>query len=204
MNRIKNIIFDLGGVLLNIDFKKTFEAFKALGVENIEEMYGQHHANALFKNLETGSISEEDFFNAIRKYVPGNVADAQIEHAWNAMILDFRMGSLAELEKLAGSYKLFLLSNTNSIHLRRVKEVFTSETGKPLLDEYFSRSWYSNLLGLRKPDDDIYEFVLKEEKINPAETFFIDDTKENIEAAINLGIRSHLLLPTERIEDLGF
>ncbi len=164
MDNIKNIIFDLGGVLLNIDFKKTFEAFKALGVENIEEMYGQHHANSLFKNLETGGISDEEFFSTIKKYIPGNVTDQQIEHAWNAMILDFRMDSLAELERLATTYKLFLLSNTNSIHLRRVKEVFTRETGKPLLDDYFSRSWYSNLIGLRKPDNDIYEFVLKEEK----------------------------------------
>jgi putative hydrolase of the HAD superfamily len=204
MTTIKNIIFDLGGVLLNIDYNKTFAAFKKLGVENIEEMYGQHHANELFKMLETGTISEKEFFGSIRRYIPPNTSDEQIEHAWNAMILDFRTDSLAELERLAGSYKLFLLSNTNSIHLRKVREVFTQETGKPLLDNYFSISWYSNLINLRKPDKEIYEFVLKDAALDPAETFFIDDTKENIETAVNLGIRSHLLLPGETIESLGF
>ena len=189
---------------MNLDYDRTFAEFKKLGVENIEQMYGQHHASELFVKLERGKISERDFYNTVRKYIPGTVSDEQIEHAWNAMILDFRIESLAELESLAKTYRLFLLSNTNSIHLRRVKKIFTHETGKPLLDEYFSRSWYSNLIGFRKPDKEIYEFVLKEENLDPAETFFVDDTKENIEAAINLGIRSHLLLPGERIENLEF
>jgi len=204
MTAIKNIIFDLGGVLLNIDYNKSFEAFKELGVENIEQMYGQHHANELFKKLETGKIEEEEFYQAIRKYIPGNVSDEQIEHAWNAMILDFRTNSLVELERLASSYNLFLLSNTNSIHLKNVGKVFAREVAKPSLDVYFSKSWYSNLIGLRKPDKEIYQFVLEDANLDPSETFFIDDTKENIETAVNTGIRSHLLLPGEKIEDLPF
>lgn len=204
MANIKNIIFDLGGVLLNLDFNKTFAAFKALGVENIEQMYGQHHPSDLFKKLETGIIGEKEFYETIRKYIPGTVSDEQIAHAWNAMILDFRLDSLAELERLAKHYRLFLLSNTNSIHLKRVKEIFTQETRKPLLDEYFTKAWYSNLIGFRKPDADAYEFVLADANLDPAETFFIDDTKENIEAALEMGIPSHLLLPGEKIEDLSF
>jgi len=204
MATIKNIIFDLGGVLLNIDYNKTFAAFRKLGVSNIEEMYGQHHANELFKKLETGRIEEEYFFDAIRKYIPGTVSNDQIEAAWNAMILNFRTESLSELEKLAKDHKVYLLSNTNSIHLRCFKKIFTRETGKPLLDAYFSKSWYSNQIGLRKPDKEAYEFVLNEENLNPAETFFIDDTKENIDTAVNMGINSHLLLPHEKIEDLQF
>jgi HAD superfamily hydrolase (TIGR01509 family) len=202
MAAIKNIIFDLGGVLLNIDYNKTITAFKALGVENIEQMYGQHHATELFKKLETGAIGEKEFYESIRKYIPTAVSDQQIAHAWNALILDFRTDSLAELERLAKNYRLFLLSNTNSIHLRRFRKIFAEETGKPLLDDYFSKSWYSNLIGLRKPDKEAYEFVLADESLDPAETFFIDDTKENIETAVNMGIRSHLLLPGERIENL--
>lgn len=204
MAAIKNIIFDLGGVLVDLDFKKTFAAFKELGVENIEQMYSQHHASELFKKLETGLIGEKEFLAAIRKYVPGIVSDEQIKHAWNAMILGFRPDSLTELERIAKKYRIFLLSNTNSIHLRRVHQVFAEEIGKPSLDQYFSRSWYSNLIGLRKPDKEIYQFVLEDADLDPSETFFIDDTIENIETAIKLGIRSHLLLAGEKIEDLQF
>lgn len=189
---------------MNIDYNKSFDAFKALGVKNIEEMYGQHHANELFKKLETGKIGEEEFYQTIKKYIPGTVSNEQIEHAWNAMVLDFRIDSLAELERLASPYKLFLLSNTNSIHLKNVGKIFAREVAKPSLDVYFSKSWYSNLVGLRKPDKEIYQFVLEDANLDPAETFFIDDTKENIATAVEMGIRSHLLLPGEKIEDLRF
>jgi len=202
MTAIKNIIFDLGGVLLNIDYNKTFAAFKALGVENIEQMYGQHHASELFKKLETGKITEKDFYKTIRKYIPGAVSDEQIEHAWDALILDFRKDSLAEVENLSNKYKLFLFSNTNSIHLKRAHALFGKEIGKPSLDDYFIKAWYSNLIGVRKPDKEAYEFVLNDANLDPAETFFIDDTSENIETAEEIGIRSHLLLPGEKIEDL--
>ena len=204
MGSVKNIIFDLGGVLLNIDYDKTFAAFKALGVANIEQMYSQHHASELFAKLETGRVSENDFHTTVQKYIPGKVSNEQIDQAWNAMILNFRVECLATLEKLAKDHKLFLLSNTNSIHLRYFQKVFTRDTGKPLLDRYFSKSWYSNIIGMRKPDKEVYEFVLQEEDMDPAETFFIDDTKENIDTAVNMGIRSHLLLPGERIEELRF
>ncbi len=204
MSSIQNIIFDLGGVLLDIDYNKSAEAFKALGVENIDEMYSQHHASELFKRLETGRISEVDFHATIKKYIPVAVTNEQIDHAWNAMILDFRTESLAVLENLSKKNKLFLLSNTNSIHLEKFREVFTRDTGKPLLDVYFSKCWYSNLIGLRKPDREAYKFVLNDANLNPYETFFIDDTQENIDTAVNMGIKSHLLLPGEKIGDIVF
>lgn len=188
---------------MNIDFKKTFTAFKELGVENIEEMYSQHHASELFKKLETGRINERDFYETIRKYIPGTVSDEQVAYAWNAMILDFRKDSLAEVEKLSRQFRIFLFSNTNSIHLKRVNELFIKEIGKTSLNGYFEKAWYSNIIGSRKPDKEAYEFVLNDADIDPAETFFIDDTKENTEAAVEIGIRSHLLLPGERIENLG-
>jgi FMN phosphatase YigB (HAD superfamily) len=203
MTNIKNIIFDLGGVLLDIDFQKTFTAFEALGVKNIRQMYGQHHASELFKELETGKISEEYFYERTMQYIPVPVSGEQVEDAWDAMLGGFRIESLAFLEGLSKKYKLFLLSNTNSIHLKKVQQILTRDTGKPSLDAYFSRSWYSHLVGLRKPDAAIYEFVLTDAGIRAEESFFIDDTIENIQPAIDLGIRTHLLLPHERIENLG-
>ena len=204
MAAIKNIIFDLGGVLLNIDYNKTFAAFKALEVENIEQMYGQHHASELFEKLETGKISEQDFYATVKKYIPQAVSDEQVAEAWDAMILDLRMESLQALEALAKDHRLFLLSKTNSIHMKRLLQVVARDTGKASLDGYFSRSWYSHLIGLRKPDKAIYEFVLQEENLKAEETFFIDDTEENITTANEMGIKTHLLLPGERIETLRF
>ena len=200
MTETKNIIFDLGGVLLDIDFQKTIDAFKKLGIENFEEMFSQINADELFEKLETGNITEPDFYSAIKSRAKTNISDAEIDGAWNALILKFRTESLQYLETLSKSYKLFLLSNTNSIHLQYFKQLFTEQTGKPLLDAYFIKAWYSNEVGLRKPGSEIFEFVLQEEKLIAGETLFIDDTLINIETAKKLGFKTHHLLPTEKIE----
>ncbi len=202
MNNIKNIIFDLGGVLLDIDFQKSFASFEALGVRNIQQMYGQHHASELFKDLETGKINEEDFYEKIMQYIPGPVSREQVEGAWNAMLGGFRIESLAFLQDLSKKYRLFLLSNTNSIHLKKVQQILMQDTGKPSLDGYFTKAWYSHLVGLRKPDTAMYEFVLADAGIQAEESFFIDDTIENIQPARELGMRAHLLLPHEGIEGI--
>lgn len=200
MNGINNIIFDLGGVLLDIDFQKTIDAFKKLGIENFEEMFSQINADELFEKLETGNITEPDFYSAIKCRTKTNITNAEIDGAWNALILKFRTESLQYLETLSKSYKLFLLSNTNIIHLQYFKQLFTEQTGKPLLDAYFIKAWYSNEVGLRKPGSEIFEFVLQEEKLIAGETLFIDDTLSNIETAQKMGFKTHHLLPTQKIE----
>jgi FMN phosphatase YigB (HAD superfamily) len=199
---IKNIIFDLGGVLLDIDYQRSIDAFKNVGIHNFENMFSQFKADALFEKLETGELSEPDFYSAIKQRTPLTITNSQIDNAWNALILHFRTESLAELEKLAGRYNLYLLSNTNNIHLKYFKALFTQETGKPLLDAYFTRAWYSSEVGLRKPGSQIFEFALQEENLVAAETLFIDDTLANIETAQKLGFKTHHLLPTEKIEML--
>ena len=200
MTETKNIIFDLGGVLLDIDFQKTIDAFKKLGIENFEEMFSQINADELFEKLETGSITEANFYSAIKSRTKTNISNAEIDGAWNALILKFRTESLQYLETLSKSYKLFLLSNTNIIHLQYFKQLFTEQTGKPLLDAYFIKAWYSNEIGLRKPGSEIFEFVLQEEKLIAGETLFIDDTLSNIETAQKMGFKTHHLLPTQKIE----
>jgi putative hydrolase of the HAD superfamily len=200
MTQTKNIIFDLGGVLLDLDFKRTIDAFEKLGLQDFENMFSQFKADELFEKLETGRLTEADFYAAVKKRTEKTITEAEIDHAWNALILDFRIESLALLEKLAAGYKLFLLSNTNSIHLKYFKKLLTEQTGKPLLDAYFSKAWYSNEVGLRKPGAEIFEFALKAENLVAAETLFIDDTLINIETAQKLGFKTHHLLPTERIE----
>lgn len=204
MASLKNIIFDLGGVLLNIDYYKTKNSFLELGFSNFDEMYTQYSADTLFSDLETGKISNDDFLERLVKAAEGKINSDQIRKAWNAMLLDFRVPSLDFLEELSKNYRLYLLSNTNAIHIEAFKEIFTRETGKPSLDAYFTKAYYSNLVGFRKPNEDIFEFILKDAGINATETLFIDDSYNNIEAAKKLGFRTHLLLAEEKIEELRY
>lgn len=204
MADLKNIIFDLGGVLLNIDYNKTKLSFEELGFNDFDHMYSQYSADMLFSDLETGKISNEHFCDYLVKKADGKITADQICTAWNAMLLDFRIESLAFLEQLASTYTLYLLSNTNSIHLNAFGKLFTRETGKASLNDYFTKAYYSNEIGLRKPNEDVFEFVLKDAGIKAAESFFIDDSYNNIETAQKMGFRTHLLLTGEKIEELHY
>ena len=200
---IKNIIFDLGGVLLNIDYHKTSRAFKMLGAHQFDELYSQANANHLFEALETGEISEQDFYQSISSFCNPGTTSQQIQTAWNAILLDFRKESLDALDTLKEKYNLFLLSNTNSIHVTQFNNILHEETGKTTLDEYFIKSYYSHIIQLRKPYAATYQWVLNDGNMIASETLFIDDSINNIKGAEAVGIRTHLLLPTEKIEGLG-
>jgi putative hydrolase of the HAD superfamily len=202
MENIKNVIFDLGGVLLNVDYHKTADAFKALGAAQFDELYSQANANHLFEALETGEISEDEFYLQIYKYCkPGTHVD-EMRSAWNAILLDFRKDSLNVVEKLKKKYNLFLLSNTNSIHLTAFNKSLLETTGNASLDQYFIKSYYSHIIRMRKPYIETYNWVLKDGMMKAEETLFIDDSINHINGAIEAGIKTHLLLPTETIGDL--
>lgn len=203
MEGIKNIIFDLGGVLLDIDYKKTTAAFEAIGYRDFEKMFSQYKLSPMFEDLETGKIPEDEFLENLIRLSTLSVTRKAVLDAWNAMLLEFRTESLVNLTELSGKYELYLLSNTNSIHISAFRKIFTRDTGKPTLDDYFRKAWYSHEIGLRKPYREVYEFVLREGNMEPGETFFIDDTTSNIEMANEIGIRTHLLKPGERIGQLA-
>src|SRR6476659_579970 len=124
MQQAETIIFDLGGVILNIDYNLTRKAFEKLGVHNFEEMYSQSAADTLFRNLETGKISEENFYTEINKFTGLQLSPFEIKQAWCAMLLNFREGSLRFLDELKPKYKLFLLSNTNHIHIPEFNNIY--------------------------------------------------------------------------------
>ena len=198
----ENIIFDLGGVLLNIDYHKTEAAFNELGFSQFTKMYSQYSANPLFEHLETGLVSNEDFYGELIKMSEGTINERQINQAWNAMLLDFREPSLAFLKELGKRHQLFLLSNTNAIHHEAFMKIFDAEIGESSFDSYFLKAYYSHLLGLRKPNKDIFEFILEDSNLKPGQTLFIDDSYNNIDTARSLGFMTHLLLPGEKIEEL--
>ncbi|WP_295125945.1 HAD family phosphatase [uncultured Chitinophaga sp.] len=196
MEGIKHIIFDLGGVILNIDYMLTEQAFIDLGVKNFRELYSQFHANALFEDLETGGISNDDFLHELQKAAPDGVTIEQIVTAWNAMLLDFPVARLQVLQQLQNYYDTFLLSNTNAIHQSAFNAILFQSRGLPSLDLFFNKSYYSHKIGYRKPEKEAYQIILDENKLDPAATLFIDDTLPNITAAQELGIKTiHLQAP---------
>ena len=204
MSAIKNVIFDLGGVLLNIDYNRTTNAFKELGYTDFENMYSMLKGNNVFDNLETGDITEDEFYQYMTGAAAGAVSNQQVQDAWNAMLLDFRTESLRHLLLLREKQKIFLLSNTNIIHKKAFDQLFMQQTGIPSLDDYFDKAYYSQKVGLRKPNADIFEFVLNDAGIKAGESFYIDDLPPNIETARKLGFKTHLLLPGEKIENLRY
>ncbi|MGN6508480.1 MAG: HAD family hydrolase [Chitinophaga sp.] len=196
MQGIKHIIFDLGGVILNINYQLTSQAFKDLGAKDFDQLYNQFHANALFEDLETGRVTPEEFLAKIKEHLPEGITDQQIIDAWNAMLLDFPLARLQLLQQLRNHYGLYLLSNTNAIHLKALNAILEKERGIASLAAFFDRSYYSHLIGYRKPEKEAYEIILDENGLKPEQTLFIDDTLPNVDAALALGIRAiHLQAP---------
>lgn len=185
---IKNILFDLGGVLLRLDMDKTREAFAQLGwkKENWEDV--SLSDNPVFKNLEIGLDSPSQFREKIRRILPGNPSDHEIEVAWCAMLIDFPTGIIDYLIRLKGKYRLYLLSNTNELHVRRFEHIFENAYGYPI-SSLFEKCYYSNEIGFRKPNVEAFLAVLKDASINPAETLFVDDLQHNTDAAKTLGMK---------------
>lgn len=202
MIKLNNIIFDLGGVLLDIDFNRVKKAFQNIGVSDFDQHYSKLQASHLFQNLEMGKISETDFYGAIKKQSLTPLNDEQIKAAWNSILRDFRIESMNFLKELKQHYRIFLLSNTNSIHLKEINNLLNFQLGVDELDNYFEKAYYSQKVGKRKPNSDIYHHVLEDAQLNPKETLFIDDTNVNVEAALKIGFQAHLLLEGERIENL--
>lgn len=202
MEGIKNIIFDLGGVVLNIDFKKTEEAFTKLGFSELSKYMNQYHMESFYKDYEVGRIDDEKFIASISGMLPAPKTDQEIVDAWNALLLDFPPERIEFLESLKDKYRLFLLSNTNAIHHREFHRRFTVQTGKEL-DEIFEKTYYSHVLNLRKPGAEIYHVVIKENGLVPSETLFIDDTETNFTGAHEAGLRTlHMKAPLT-IQQIG-
>jgi glucose-1-phosphatase len=204
MSQLKNIIFDLGAVLIDIDYKKTEKAFIQLGFTNFDKMYTQYTANEVFEKLETGKISNDDFYKTIIGLSEREITAMQIKTAWNAILLNWRKNSVAFLKTIGKQYNIYLLSNTNAIHQEAFFESLKIETGITNFNSFFRKAYYSHEIHLRKPNADIFEFVAKDAGINVEESLFIDDSHNNIKTARGLGFKTHLLLPTERIEQMDY
>jgi len=189
---IKHIIFDLGGVILNIDYAQTAQAFKQLGFTDFDELYTQFKQSALFVQLEKGLISPEAFLAELKNHGRQQVANQPLIDAWNAMLLDLPVGNLRLLERLQTQYRLFLLSNTNAIHYQHFFDQVAELTGRRDLSPYFEQEYYSHLIGKRKPDAAVFKHIIDDRQIEPGNTLVIDDSPQHLTTAEALGFQTVL------------
>lgn len=204
MQKIENVILDLGGVILNIDYNLTRSAFERLGVSHFDNMYSQQNANLLFQDLEKGMVSEKDFFQRLNQMAGLHLSDSQIREAWNALLLDFRESTLDFLEILKTKCRLFLFSNTNFIHLNAFREIYNRSPRVHSFEEFFIKAYYSCEIGFRKPDPESYVWLLNDINCSPQSSLFIDDTLQNIDAARNCGMKAIHLQPGQKLEELDW
>lgn len=199
---IKNIIFDFGGVIIDIDYHKSVEAFKQLGVENFDAIYSQHQQNQLFDKLETGKIEPDDFLAELKKEMPKEITFDQIEAAWNALLLSYPRRRINFLQQLTETYPIFLLSNTNAIHEKCFSHRLAVEHPDINWNLLFDHIYYSHEIEMRKPNAEIFERVLNEQELDPTETLFIDDTLQHIEGAQKVGLHTYHLQKGEEIDEV--
>jgi len=201
MENISTIIFDLGGVIMDIDVKKTLNAFSKLGIQNIHEYFGHGFAASFFSAHEAGRISDEVFLQEIKNLIGGEITDDAVIEAWNALLLRFPSERIALLNKLKSRYRLFLYSNTNAIHQEKFSEIYRqSFPGE--LDGLFEKAYYSHTLGQRKPDEAGFKQIIRENGLDPKQTLFVDDALMNVEGAIKAGLKGLYLPPGIFITDI--
>ena len=198
---IRNIIFDLGGVLLNINPKMTIEAFGKLGMEQLVGDKGLSYDHKIFYQMEQGKITSEEFRNGVRQLLPKEVSDHDIDTAWTAMLLDFPAIRVQLVKNLRKDFKIYLFSNTNAIHVEKFHSIFRNQHGFEV-SALFEKDFYSNEIGHRKPSPESYQEIIRLSGINPAESLFIDDSLQNVESAIAAGLKGHWLEPNQNVEEI--
>lgn len=194
---IRNIIFDYGGVIIDLAMQRTEDAFIQLGVQDFHLHFNQLIQSAVFDQFDKGKITEQEFHLQLNLELGTQLSDEQINDAWNAMLGGIPPEKLKLLQDIKRRFRTFLLSNTNIIHLKQLTKYMVQSLGRPNLDPYFEKVYYSFVVGLRKPDAAIFLKVLEENNLLPAETLFIDDSPQHVEGARTVGLHAILYDPKE-------
>jgi putative hydrolase of the HAD superfamily len=205
MNNVKAIIFDLGGVVLNLDYDLTINAFKKLGGSNFDNLYSQAQQDKIFDKYEVGDISTTDFISYLKSFLPEEVSNEQVIDAWNVMLLDLPLCRVELLRKLRNEYQIFLFSNTNEMHMecfrRTLKDVYGNEK---LLEDLFIQTYYSHQEKKRKPNAEAFQQVLNDHGLTAEETLFIDDSIQHIEGAGKIGLQTVHLVDKDIVDIFNF
>ena len=189
LDGIQNLIFDFGGVIIDIDYDSVQNAFENIGIQDVRSFYQHDDHSRLVKNLETGLISEDEFREAIIQKIDNRVTHEMFDNAWNAILKDVPAKRVKLLEELSNYFHLYLLSNTNIIHYRKYVSDFEQMHGRTLR-EMFQKAYFSHELKLRKPDKRIFTYVLDDAGIRADKSLFVDDSEINIRAAEEVGLKS--------------
>jgi len=187
---IKNIIFDLGGVLYDIRYENIADTFRSYGLPEFEKLYAQAGQTEEIDLFEEGKISPAQFRNFIRSLTQKPLTDQQIDHAWNAILIDFPKNRVSLLEQLGKKYRLFLFSNTNEINCIEFERFVTEKFGENIFETHFEKAYYSHILGIKKPKPEAFQKICEEQCLNPSETLFIDDIERHILGAQKAGLQT--------------
>jgi putative hydrolase of the HAD superfamily len=197
------VIFDFGGVLINIDYDATVESFRHMGIDNFDHLFSQAQQSMLFDKYETGQIDSEAFIDGISNYLPDGIKVSDTIDAWNSMIKDVPHENIELLLKLRSEtdLKIYMLSNTNDIHIDLALARWNDTCTLSPFD-IFDHVYLSQRLGLRKPSKEIFEHVIKEQNLDRSRTLFIDDSIQHIEGAEKVGLKTHHLTNMEELFQL--
>ena len=199
---IRNIIFDFGGVICNIDVKLSEQKFRELGFKGFSPSYSVEESENAFRRLEGGKISISEFTENLKKHLRPGLSDQEILDAWNAMILDIPPQRVSLLEEVRKSYRIFILSNSNEIHYNKYLGDFSQNYGYRSFRDLFEKTWFSFEIHLQKPSREIFEFVIRDGNLDPKETLFIDDSFQHVDTAANVGLLTYHLKPPREINGL--
>jgi glucose-1-phosphatase len=201
MQNIKNIIFDLGNVILDIDTKLSKIAFERQGLKDFDNLYTLASQNKIFDKLEVGELNPDEFFKELRIIRGVNLSDEIIMRCWNALIMDYTTERLEILQNCKKEYRTFILSNTNIIHYQHYTDILKNKYNINGLESLVEKAYFSHEVKMKKPDAEIFLHILSDSKIEAEETLFIDDSKIHILAADKLGFQT-IWLNEKKLEDL--
>ncbi len=185
---IKNIIFDFGGVIIDIDYNRAIEEFRKKGLDDFTKHFTGIEQSEIFDELDKGNIKKSEFINYIKELYKNNLSGKEIEDIWNLILIGIPPHRIKLLKELGKNYRIFLLSNTNEIHYKKYNDDLMEEYGINDISLLFEKAYFSFKLRMRKPDKEIFELAINENKLIPAETLFIDDSLPNLHSPSKLGI----------------
>jgi len=195
-SKVKNLVFDLGGVIINIDFDRTYRALATLAGLSYEDTLARVKKEELFYRFETGKLEEEEFLSLVRNAFCPKSGEDEIRQAWNALLLDIPRERIDLLSRLRKKYRLYLLSNTNYTHILEVNNILANSCGVGNLRDLFDKVYYSYEVNMVKPDVGIYKFVCEDSVLKPEETVFLDDMLPNLEGASSAGLHTLHVQPS--------
>lgn len=200
---VDTLILDLGGVLIDVDYRATARHFESLGITGFDTLYSKAKQTDLFDRFETGELSSQDFRDAVRTLLGARLSDADIDAGWNAMLGTIPPERHTLVERLKTRYRLLLLSNTNAIHVPAFEAIIARDLGISDFKGLFHGAFYSCELGMRKPNADIFRHVTASHNTDLKRTLFIDDSIQHVEGARRAGLRAeHLELEKEDVIEM--